>query len=250
MRSNAVSARRGIQALALCVILGLTISLGAVGAATGSAGDETAVASKKKKCKPGRDKRGNVTKKGSLRCTPAVYHLSVSGTIGFRFGGGEAWSAEVDLGRRPKLNDPLFELDYMQNSGTFTIHHATELQDSGCNNGADAVIQVPTQTLTLQKDLDNVIVRFDRHFKVEKGTYEVWVGNGSINNPGLTAYGVKHCPDEPPQQVLWGHGSVHFQTTIGRGNGGPEGLLSGSDSYRAPDAVTQSLRWTLSPRRK
>ncbi len=86
-----------------CALLVSALSIGAVGTVSGSNGEPTAAASKKKK----------KCKKALWKCAPENYHLSVSGHYG-----PQVYSAEVDL---EKNRSNFARVEYSQKGGSLTV---------------------------------------------------------------------------------------------------------------------------------
>jgi hypothetical protein len=223
MRSNA--APRGIQALSLCAILGLTISLGAVGAATGSAGDVTAVASKKKKCK-----------KSLRKCAPKRYHLSASGTFtGGR--GSQVWSAEIDLGKR-RASAAFFP--YAQDGGTVTVSEIGTTFDSHCTSPDEATYTVQ-QTLNVPSGGRDFRLTFGLSGS-NKNTYALAVGAPEPETSTIKGTATITCPEGTSHTHEYAYSNL-LADVIARGKVGGS-PLTGSAQGRG-----ESVTWKLTAKK-
>jgi hypothetical protein len=218
--------------LLLSIGLGLAIGLVAAGPVTGSAGEPTAVASKKKKCK-----------KALHKCAPKRYHLSVTDTVGpgpQSPGLAENWTAEIDLVRVARS---IGKVDYGTAGGTVTI---SSTRPAICPNGDPGTIRVEPQTLAVPPGpgypfLGDFGVEFSL-IGSDKNTYGGplgTLGSGSSNMFG-TAHEV--CPEGTTSFTFNFKGPLNGME--GKGKVGKVLSGSGVDSRLFEH---HSYRWTLTP---
>jgi hypothetical protein len=232
--SDRNAARRRPGPLAVCV-LALTAALVAGGPVTGSSGDPSAVAAKKKKCK-----------KALWKCAPKRYHLSAIDDIGpgpDSPGLEEHWRAEVNLVR---IARSIGKVDYGATGGTVNVSgsFATE-----CEDGSPATIRIEPQTIVVPAGpgypfLGDFGVEFSL-IGSDKNTYGGPLGTEGSGNSTLYATAVDPCPEGPGA----------FQDELNTPLPGMEGpgkvgkALSGTGEYNTLHAGSHSYSWTLTPRR-
>jgi hypothetical protein len=220
--------------LLLCALLALATGLGVVGAATGSSGDPTAMASKKKKCK-----------KALWKCAPKRYHLSATDSVGpgsQSSGFQENWSAEVDLVR---LRRSIGTVVYGSAGGTVRASGSFATQ---CADGSPATVRIEPQTIAVPAGpgypfLGDFGVEFSL-IGSDKNTYGGPLGSQGSGHSALFVTATDPCPDGPGT----------FQTELAAGRIGMEGrgkvgkVLRGSGVF---NTIFQhhSFNWTLSPKK-
>jgi hypothetical protein len=215
----------------LCAVLGLVIGLGAAGPVTGSAGEPTAVASKKKKCK-----------KALHKCAPKRYHLSVTDTVSPGPQGSitENWSAEVDLVRVARS---IGKVDYGSAGGKVNVSGGSFATE--CAEGGPATVRIEPQTIAVPAGpgypfLGDFGVEFSL-IGSDKNTYGGPLGTQGSGHSNLYVTAMSPCPEVGT-----------YQTELTAPLAGMEGpgkvgkVLRGSD-VDSRLFVHHSYHWTLTP---
>jgi hypothetical protein len=237
MRATTATGVR-VPMVALCAVVALALSVGALGAATEASGDQPTISSKKK------------CKKTPVKCAPPGYHLSASGTVaGEGVNPVETWSAEVDLKRQSASTCHLAAqvgACYTQDAGSLTL---SVTGTGGCGYPGVGTLTVPAQTVPVSPVQDPAVSDFVLDFDVTDKTYGF--GTGRQYGTLEPVNGTHYCPPgdsgEPEEYtpITWSH--------IGSASGTKPGKLgkplSGSNSYETSDTTVHSLHWMLTPKK-
>ena len=225
MRTTIGTGPHGLPRLLLCALLVSGLSIGAAGTVSGSNGEPTGAASKKKK----------KCKKALWKCAPEHYHLSVTGHRG-----PQTYSAEVDL---EKNRSNFAKVEYSQKGGTLTASTTYEglpIEIDMCANAryvvTNATTQVPRRGLF--GDFD-----FALFFWAKGKQWKYSVLGGGVYSE-LTFPGTVTCLEGDSAGVSAPF-TYYFHGPLGVGNprSGKPGAngLTGNDTYGS----NNSLRWRL-----
>jgi hypothetical protein len=238
MRATTATGVRVVPILALCAVLALALSVGAVGAAARANGDQAAISKKKKKCK-----------EKPVKCAPPEYRLNASGTAELPGTWVETWSAEVDLKRQSANVCHLHSsvgACYTQDGGSLTQSVTGNVH---CGWGPGGTLTVEPQTQAVIPVQDPAESDFVLDFYVVDKTYGFRTGlqYATLQPVGGTTY----CPPGPngePEQhetITWSHHGADS----GEKPGKLGKSLSGSNSYETVEGVEHSLQWELTPKK-
>ncbi len=209
---------------------------------SGSSGERTAAASKKKKCK-----------KARWKCAPKIYRLSASGVIRETGGDVAFWSAEVDM-RKYRAN--IGHVDYSQAGGTVTVSGSGTVSYSDSLPGcmSDVAYNVPEQKLNVPRQgLNNTDFGVFFELPLLKGDKNlVYVNLGDIQPEFSNIKGTAtvSCPDDGRSAsvpfAFTGSNEIVGPIEEGGWKGAPYGAtLKGS----ASSAGNDSVEWTLTPKK-
>jgi hypothetical protein len=238
---------RGVARGALCVMLGLLLSIGGVEAATASSIDATAAAAKPPAKKP--KCHFSWKRERPWKCAPRGYFLSASGTTVYNGVDVETWRAVVGLGRRVPtfVGEPrpeLKQVHYSQTIGHLTVSFAGTPSSPSDECPQGYVTEVPQQTLDVPY-ASWLAADFKLTFRpLGNVTYGVTMGARPYDSH-LFARGTLRClPDGPTESLPW----VYSNPGVGNGLGRPGNWLRGSATYKSGN--TYDYSWSLKPLKK